>query len=125
LNGAVRAWKAKTLSTTGTLENAPPTDSPESSNDHSHEGHDHAHEHGPVLNPDCTRELVIDVPAEEVTKAFSRVTANYRRYAKIPGFRPGKVPESVIKRKFATDIRKEVIDSLMPERFNHGIAEMN
>jgi len=120
------------LSTTGTLENTPPTDTPETAQDHGHEGHgheghdhDHAHEHGAVLNPECTRELVIEVPTEEVSKAFSRVTANYRRYAKIPGFRPGKVPESVIRRKFAADIRKEVIDSLLPERFNHGIAEMN
>ena len=115
------------MSTTGTLENTPPTDTPETAQDHGHEGHDHdhAHEHGAVLNPECTRELVIEVPTEEVSKAFSRVTANYRRYAKIPGFRPGKVPESVIRRKFAADIRKEVIDSLLPERFNHGIAEMN
>jgi len=115
------------LSNTGTLENNPPTDTPETAQDHGHEGHDHdhAHEHGAVLNPECTRELVIEVPTEEVSKAFSRVTANYRRYAKIPGFRPGKVPQSVIRRKFAADIRKEVIDSLLPERFNHGIAEMN
>ena len=115
------------MSNTGTLENNPPTDTPETAQDHGHEGHDHdhAHEHGAVLNPECTRELVIEVPTEEVSKAFSRVTANYRRYAKIPGFRPGKVPQSVIRRKFAADIRKEVIDSLLPERFNHGIAEMN
>ena len=115
------------MSNTGTLENNPPTDTPETAHDHSHEGHDHdhTHEHGPVLNPDCTRELTIDVPADEISKAFTRVTANYRRYAKIPGFRPGKVPESVIRRRFAADIRKEVIDSLLPERFNRGIAEMN
>ena len=42
---------------------------------------------------------------------------NYRRYAKIPGFRAGKVPETVIKRRFADEIRKEVIDGLLPERF--------
>jgi len=115
------------LSNTGTLENTPSTDSPEPAHDHGHEGHDHGHDHshGPVLNPDCTRELVIDVPADEVSKAFTRATANYRRYARIPGFRPGKVPESVIRRKFATDIRKEAIDSLLPERFNRGIAEMH
>ncbi|MGB6727304.1 MAG: trigger factor [Terracidiphilus sp.] len=120
------------MSNTGTLENTPNTDSPETPHDHSHEGHDHAgdnhdheHSHGPVLNPDCTRELVIDVPVEEVAKAFTRVTANYRRYARIPGFRAGKVPESIVRRKFAADIRKEVIDSLLPERFNRGIAEMN
>jgi len=132
INGAISAWKANTLSNSGTLENTPNTDTPEISHDHIHEGHDHAghdhdheHSHGPVLNPDCTRELVIDVPAEEVAKAFTRVTANYRRYARIPGFRAGKVPESIIRRKFAADIRKEVIDSLLPERFNRGIAEMN
>jgi trigger factor len=129
------------LSNTETLENTPNTDTPEpnpgseahsheghSHEGHDHEGHDHAghqHSHGPVLNPDCTRELVIDVPADEVAKAFTRVTANYRRYAKIPGFRAGKVPESIVRRKFATEIRKEVIDGLLPERFNRGVAEMN
>ena len=92
---------------------------------HSHEGHSHeGHAHGPVLNPDCTRELIIDVPAEEVSRAWARVAANYRKYAKIPGFRAGKVPESVIRRRFGAQIRKEVIDSLLPERFNKGVAEL-
>ncbi len=59
-------------------------------------------QHGPVLNPECTRELVIDVPADEVSKAWRSVAANYRKYAKIPGFRAGKVPESVIRRRFAS-----------------------
>jgi trigger factor len=93
-----------------------------------HEGHDHAHDHdhnhGPVLNPDCTREVVLDVPAEDVAKAFRNVTRNYQKYAKIPGFRPGKVPEAVIKRRFATEIRKEVIDGMLPERFNRAVQEL-
>lgn len=96
--------------------------------DHDHEHHhDHDHEghsHGPVLNPDCTRELVLDVPAEEVSKAFRNVTKNYQRYARIPGFRPGKVPEAVIKRKYAAEIRKDVLDGLLPERFNQGVREL-
>ena len=77
------------------------------------------------MNPDCTRELVIDVPADEVASAFRKVAANYRKYAKIPGFRAGKVPESIIRRRFAAEIRKEVIDSLLPERFNKGVNELN
>ncbi|MGB0065171.1 MAG: trigger factor [Terracidiphilus sp.] len=101
----------------------------ESQHNHDHgEGHDeHAHEghtHGPVLNPECTRELIIDVPAEDVSKAWARVSANYRKYAKIPGFRAGKVPESVIRKRFGAEIRKEVIDTLLPERFNKGVAEL-
>ena len=91
---------------------------------HDHEGHQHPqHNHGPVLNPECTRELALDVPAEEVSKAYRKVTRNYQRYAKIPGFRPGKVPENVIKRRFSNEIRKDVIDNLLPERFNQTVRD--
>lgn len=118
------------MSTTDTLETNPPSGAPEEA--HGHEGHEHPHDHdhehehqhGPVLNPDCTRELVLDVPADEVTRAFRKVTRNYQKYAKLPGFRPGKVPESVIRRKFANEIRKDVIDGLLPERFSKGVQEL-
>ncbi len=109
------------MSSTSTLENN--SEPAESQHDHDHAEATHEHAHGPVLNPDCTRELIIDVPAEEVAKTWARVAANYRRYAKIPGFRPGKVPENVIRRRFAAEIRKEVIDTLLPERFNKAINE--
>jgi trigger factor len=132
------------LSSTDTLANDPQPESAEGTQVHEgqihegqiHEGHDaqghspeqdhegHDHQHGPVLNPDCTRELVVDVAAPEVAKAYSRATANYRKYARIPGFRPGKAPEGVIRRKFATEIRKEVIDGLLPGRFNQAVAEL-
>ena len=120
------------MSSTDTLDNQ--TEQPEEA--HNHEGHthdhdhdhghdhDHEHQHGPVLNPDCTRELIIDVPASEVDATYRRVTSNYRRYAKIPGFRAGKVPESIVKRRYSSEIRKEVIDTLLPERFNKGVQEL-
>jgi len=69
--------------------------------------------------------LVIDVPADDVAAAWRKVAANYLKYAKIPGFRAGKVPESVIRRRFAAEIRKEVIDTLLPERFNKAVNELN
>jgi trigger factor len=120
--------EGKTLSSIDTLENTPEPETVDAAHTHDHEGHDHDHDHaqahGPVLNPECTRELSLDVPAEEVSKAFRAVTRNYQKYAKIPGFRPGKVPESVVRRKFATEIRKEVIDGLLPERFNNGVREL-
>ncbi len=121
--------EGKTLSPTDILES---NTQPEAANagpthDHTHEGHDHPHEHtqGPVLNPECTREVVVEASAEEVSKAFRKVTRTYQKYARIPGFRPGKTPESVIQRRFATEIRKEVIDSLLPERFNQSIRDQN
>ncbi len=114
--------EGKTLSSTETLEK---TTSPEAAHTHDHDHENvHEHSHGPVLNPDCTRELVLDVPAEDVSKAFRTVTRNYQKYARIPGFRPGKVPESVVRRRFASEIRKEVIDGLLPERFNRGVREL-
>ena len=91
--------------------------------DHEHADGTHEHQHGPVLNPECTRELIIDVPADEVAKTYRSVAANYRKYARIPGFRTGKVPETVVRRKFAAEIRKEVIDTLLPEQFNKGVSE--
>ncbi|MGA2674955.1 MAG: trigger factor [Terracidiphilus sp.] len=125
------------MSSTDTLENSPRPDAPEADHDHNHEqdplheghdheheGHDHEHQHGPVLNPECTRELVLDIPAEEVSKAYGKVVANYRKYAKIPGFRAGKVPETVVKRRYATEIRKDVIDGLLPERFNKAVTDL-
>jgi trigger factor len=116
------------LSSSGTtLESKPESAEPQQEHDHAEAAHDHehAHSHGPVLNPDCTRELIIDVPADEVATAFRKVAANYRKYAKIPGFRAGKVPESIIRRRFAAEIRKEVTDTLLPERFNKAVNELN
>jgi trigger factor len=112
------------LSSTDTLEGNPqPEAAQEAQADQSH---DHVgHDHGPVLNPECTRELVLDVPADEVSKAYGSVTGNFRKLAKIPGFRAGKVPETVVRRRFATEIRKEVIDRLLPARFNKAIQEQD
>ncbi|HEY3626391.1 MAG TPA: trigger factor [Terracidiphilus sp.] len=123
------------LSSVDTLENqshpTPPDPTPAESglthdeHDHVHDHvHDHEHSHGPVLNPDCTRELILDVPAEEVSKSYRRATREYQKYAKIPGFRPGKVPEAVVRRRFATEIRKQVIDTLLPERFNQAVRDL-
>jgi trigger factor len=127
--------EGKTLSSTGTVENKPQPDEAQAHEGpnhvhelaHDHEGHDHEghdHQHGPVLNPDCTRELVLDIPAEEVSKAYQTVVGNYKKYAKIPGFRAGKVPESVVRRRYADGIRKDVIDGLLPERFNKEVQDL-
>jgi trigger factor len=76
------------LTPSTTVEGNPET--ADSQQNHEHAGEAHEHQHGPVFNPECTRELIVDVPADEVAKAYRSVAANYRKYAKIPGFRPGK-----------------------------------
>ncbi len=122
------------LSSAETIENTPHSDvetslqplEGEISAEHDHDGHDHSregHQHGPVLNPECVREVKIEAPVEEVDKTFARVLREYKKYAKIPGFRAGKVPESVVKRRFAEQIKKDVVESLLPERFRAAITE--
>jgi trigger factor len=114
--------KGTALTPSSTVESNPET--ADAQHDHEHAEESHPHQHGPVLNPEVTREVIIDVPAEEVAKTWKTVANNYRKYAKIPGFRPGKVPENIVRRRFATDIRKEVIDTLLPERFNKAVNDL-
>jgi trigger factor len=91
---------------------------------HDHEGHDHSHAQ-PTLNPECTREVEIEVPAEEVSKAFRKVLKRYQKLARIPGFRPGKVPETVLRSRFAGSIREEVVDAVVPEHFRASLQQQN
>jgi trigger factor len=99
---------------------------PAQTHDHEH-GHDHSHDHehepAPSLNPELTREIEVEVPADEVSKAFKNVTRRYQKLARIPGFRAGKVPESLIRSKFAKEIRQEVLESLVSAPFRKAIDD--
>ncbi len=99
--------------------------------EHSHEGHDHSHDghghhhHAPTLNPELTRSIAVEAPAEDVSKAFQQVTKRYTKLARIPGFRAGKVPPSLIKSRFAKEVRQEVLESLVSERFRKALVEQD
>jgi len=71
----------------------------------------------------CRRELELEIPAEEVSKAMERVAKEFARVANVPGFRRGKAPVSLIRRKFADDIKGEVLQTLVPERVEKAVAE--
>jgi trigger factor len=96
------------------------TTAPEESAGHEHEGHSHG---TATLNPDCTREVEIEVPADEITRNYQAVTKRYKKMARIPGFRAGKVPESLIRGRFAEQIRQDVLEAVLPEHFRTAIAE--
>src|ERR1700682_3691947 len=71
----------------------------------------------------CRRELDLEIPANEVAKAMERVAKEFARVARVPGFRPGKAPVSLIRRRFADDIKGEVVQSLVPERVEKAVSE--
>ena len=89
-----------------------------------HEGHDHTHG-AATLNPECTREVEIEIPADEVSRTFRAVTKRYQKNARIPGFRSGKVPESLIRGRFAEQIRQDVMEAVLPDHFRNAIAEQH
>jgi trigger factor len=92
------------------------------SHEHDHE-HQHEHQQAPALNPELTREIEVEVAADEVSKSFKTVVKRYQKLARIPGFRAGKVPESLIRSKFAKEVRQEVLESLVSERFRKAITD--
>jgi len=73
----------------------------------------------------CKRELELEIPAENVTKATEKVARDLARVARVPGFRPGKAPVTLIRRRFAEDIQGEVVQSLVPEYLEKALGEKN
>src|SRR5437870_12909870 len=71
----------------------------------------------------CRRELELEIPAEEVSKKIESVAKELARLATIPGFRRGKAPVALIRRRFAEDIKGEVLQALVPERAEKAVAE--
>jgi trigger factor len=90
---------------------------------HAHDHEHHHHQHGPTLNPELTKEIQVEVDADEVSKTYKGVVKRYQKLARIPGFRAGKVPESLVRSKFAKELRQEVLESLVSERFRKAIDE--
>lgn len=67
--------------------------------------------------------LDIEVPAEDVERAYSAVARAFTRRAALPGFRPGHVPESLVQQRFAGEIREEVLERLLPPALSSAIEE--
>jgi len=71
----------------------------------------------------CRRELELEIPADEVSKASERVAKEFGKVARVPGFRPGKAPISLIKRRFAEEIKSEVLQNLVPETVEKAVTD--
>jgi trigger factor len=63
------------------------------------------------------REIAIEVPAEEVQRETDALIQKYQKLAKLPGFRKGHVPASIIRQRFGEDIKTEVVEALVPRYF--------
>jgi len=71
----------------------------------------------------CRREIDLEIPAENVQKETEKVARDIARIARIPGFRPGKAPVTLVRSRFAGDIQGEVVQSLVPEYLEKALGE--
>jgi trigger factor len=89
-----------------------------------HEGHNHAHGADiPPMDPACKREINVEIPAEVVTKQMEGLVQQYSKQARIPGFRKGKVPASMVRSKFSSEITSDVVEHLVPQYFREGVTK--
>lgn len=70
------------------------------------------------------KQLTVEVPASDVEAETQRVVREYGRQIRLPGFRQGKVPADLIRRRFSEDIDREVVERLLP-RFWQKAREEN
>jgi len=63
------------------------------------------------------REIAVEIPVEEVNRETASLIQKYQKLARIPGFRRGHVPASIIRQRFAEDLKSDVVEALVPRYF--------
>ena len=69
------------------------------------------------------KSIEVEIPADLISNEAKRVTTEFSRQASLPGFRPGKVPMSVVRTRFAKEIQDEVMSRLLSRSFRDAISE--
>src|SRR4051812_14263327 len=73
--------------------------------------------------PESVSTLRIELPPEEVTKEWDEIANSFARFAKIPGYRPGKAPRKVIEAKFRKEIQDELTRKLVSKSYRDAIEQ--
>ncbi|PYL07833.1 MAG: trigger factor [Verrucomicrobia bacterium] len=73
--------------------------------------------------PGFVSKLLIELPPDEVAKEWDAIANSFARFAKIPGYRPGKAPRSVIDRRFRKEIQDEVTKKLVSKSYHDAVEQ--
>jgi trigger factor len=73
--------------------------------------------------PESISTLKIELPAEEVSKEWDAIANSFVRFAKIPGYRPGKAPRAVIDKRFRKEIQDEVTKKLVSKSYREAVEQ--
>jgi trigger factor len=71
----------------------------------------------------CKREISVEIPAEVVSKEQDAVVKAYSKQARVPGFRKGKVPPTMVRNRFSSEISSEVLEKLVPQYFREAVMK--
>jgi trigger factor len=63
------------------------------------------------------REISVEIPAAEVARETEVIIQKYQKVARLPGFRTGHVPASIIKQRFGEEVKSDVVEALVPKHF--------
>jgi trigger factor len=73
----------------------------------------------------CRKNLAGEIPAEEFEKELEKIAREYSRTVKVPGFRPGKTPINIVRRRFEKDIQDEASQRIMDRVWQDAIDANN
>ncbi len=73
----------------------------------------------------CKHSIEVTIPAEAMAAEIEKVTENIRAKAHIQGFRPGKAPASIIRSRYAQEIRQEALENLVPKFLEEACQREN
>lgn len=73
--------------------------------------------------PNCLANLRVEVEPDAVKPTWEKVTSDYTKYARLPGFRQGKVPRGVVEKRFNKEIREEVTKQILSTATRSAIQE--
>jgi len=73
--------------------------------------------------PGSVSKLQIELPPEEVEKEWDAIANSFARFAKIPGYRPGKAPRTVIDKRFRKEIQDELTKKLVSKSYHEAVEQ--
>jgi trigger factor len=71
----------------------------------------------------CKRRLAVEAPVDVVQQEWERAYGRVQKQARLPGFRKGHVPRSLVKVHFSDDVRREVAEHLIPDVYRRALTE--
>jgi trigger factor len=80
-----------------------------------------------TINDSATtkREIQVEIPVEDVNRQTDSLIQKYQKVARIPGFRRGHVPASIIRQRFSEEIKTDMVEALIPRFFRQEAERLS